>query len=76
MPGAFKRFFTEKPESKLDYLLVWISISVVPFVVIPIVGVVKGDVGQTMVDNWAMFIVVPMAAAAVLFGAERAQKKR
>lgn len=76
MSEALKRFFTKKPETPLDFFVTWIAISAVPFIVIPIVGVVQGDAGQAIADNWVMFVVVPLAAAGVLIGAHRMQNKR
>lgn len=67
MANTLKRFFTEKPQTRADFLLVWISATIVPFVVIPTVGFFKGDVAQTVADNWVMFIVAPVVTGLVLW---------
>lgn len=73
MTDLWKRFFTEKPQTKADFFLVWITMSIVPFVVFPVIGVLRGDVMQTIVDNWMFFIIMPAAAAATLFPIMRAR---
>lgn len=61
-----RRFFTQRPRTFADHVLVWASISIVPFIVYPIIGWLRHDFWQTIVDGWPTFIFIPVTAALVL----------
>lgn len=73
--SAIRRFFTERPQTRTDFILVWISMSAVPIVMWPILGFLTGDMGGALTRILPSLIVVPIASGLVLTYVGSTQKQ-
>lgn len=73
--SAIRRFFTERPQTRTDFILVWVSMSAVPIVMWPILGFLTGDMGGALTRILPSLIVVPIASGLVLTYVGSTQKQ-
>lgn len=73
--NAIRRFFTERPQTRTDFILVWVSMSAVPIVMWPIFGFLTGDMGGALTRILPSLIVVPIASGLVLTYVGSTQKQ-
>ncbi|MCT1548921.1 hypothetical protein [Brevibacterium casei] len=73
--SAIRRFFTERPQTRTDFVLTWVGISAVPIMMWPILGFLTGEMGGASTRILPSLIVVPIVSGLVLTYVYSTQKK-
>ncbi|MDH5147176.1 hypothetical protein BC102111_02235 [Brevibacterium casei CIP 102111] len=73
--SAIRRFFTERPQTRTDFVLTWVGISAVPIVMWPILGFLTGEMSEALTRILPSLIVVPIVSGLVLTYVYSTQKQ-
>ena len=74
--GVFRRYFTERPEHPIDFLVTWIGICLVPIVLWPVFGLFLGSMSEGFVRVFPTLITAPIGSGVVLAGFYFYRKKK
>lgn len=74
--GVFRRYFTERPERPIDFLVTWIGICLVPLVLWPVFGFFLGSMSEGFARVFPTLITAPIGAGVVLAGVYFYRKKK
>lgn len=64
--NLIQRHFTQRPESRSDFILVWVTICLAPFVAWPVIGWIVGSMSEGFARVVPSIIIVPIVSAVVL----------